>query len=372
MAHAVSDNRWPVTVLYGSARVLVFATLPALSVFAQSESELVVSHKATLTQELEDMVAYGGPREMICDKNGNIVAAVDRKYTSATNAVLRISPDAKSFMRYGIDGLPELRNGDITDFSVEADGHVYLLARQVLQYSDLEVPQKFGHVYVIHYSAEGAVRAQTRLALETKDFEPTGIAVLRGGGYLVVGRRYSNELLQVIAQVFQPDGAMRANLDLGGNGTRPSRSGHARSKRVFRPAAIKSDGLIYLMRGATAEPIYVLSDAGQLQKTVSIKGPYFEFDSPHIFDGKLIVHKHGVLNESFELRPAPRVDYPVFDLRTGEAVHTYYWHQETVGLACYTGGAPVFVGPDHTSPEERWVILSTSASPITRAGLRAP
>jgi hypothetical protein len=171
-----------VTVLYGFARVLVLATLPGLSALAQSESELVVSRKAMLTQELEDIVAYGGVREMNCDKNGNIVAPVDRKYTSATNGVLRISPDARSFVRYGIDSLPELRNGDITDFSVEADGNIYLLARQVLQYSDLEVPQKFGHVYVIHYSPEGKVLAQTRLALETKDFEPTGMAVLRSGG----------------------------------------------------------------------------------------------------------------------------------------------------------------------------------------------
>jgi hypothetical protein len=360
-----------VNVHNGFARVLALVTLPLVSVFAQSESELRVSQKTLLTPELEDAVAYGGVKEMNCDKSGNIVVPADRKYTSATNAVLRISADAKSFVRYAIDSLPELRNGDITDFS-EVDGHIYLLARQVLQYSDLEVPQKFGNVFVIHYSPEGKVLAQTRLALETKDFEPTGMAVLRDGGYLVVGRCYFNELLQVVAQIFQPDGALRAKLDLGGKGTKRSRSGRARSPRVFRPAAIESNGFIYVIRGTTAEPIYVLSDAGQLQKTIPIQGPYFEFDSPHIFDAKLIVHKHGVVNESFELRPAPRIDYPVFDVRTGEIVYTYYWHQETAGLACYTGGAPTFVGPDYISSGGRWAILSTSASPVTHAGLHAP
>jgi hypothetical protein len=360
----------PVTVRIRIARILALVLTPTLWVVAQSESELLIYRKVLLPPQLEDVVAYGGPKETYCDGNGNIIVPAQRKYTSATNSVVRIAPDAQSSVKYAIDNLPELRDGDIIDFAAEVNSHIYLLARQVLQYSDLEVPQKFGHVFVVHFSPEGSVLEQTRLAAETQEFEPTGIAVLQNNEYLIVGRRRDQGLLQVVGQIFRPDGTLRAKLDLGGKGTRPSRSGRVLSPRVVRPAAIKTNHTIYVVRGTSAEPIYILSELGELQRAVLLKGPYIEFDSPHISNEKLIVEKHAPLvNESFEIRPARRMDFPVFDLRTGEAVYTYYWHQETVGLSCYAGEVLTFVGPDPTSPEGRWAILYTRASSVRVARL---
>lgn len=74
---------------------------------------------------------------------------------------------------------------------------------QVLKYSDLQVPQKFGNTFLVHYDLEGKVVGQLRLAVNTNDFEPTGFAVLRDGQSLVVGRAYASTKLRVLAQVFR-------------------------------------------------------------------------------------------------------------------------------------------------------------------------
>jgi len=150
----------------------------APSATAQVEIHLVISKKANMKGELEDLASFGLLKETTCDSDGNIYAPSNRKYGDAINAILRIAPDAKSYTQFSIDPLPKLEDGHIIDFVLEPSGDIYVLARQVLTYSKLEVPIQFGETFIIHYAKSGNVVSQIRLALDTNGFEPTGLAVL--------------------------------------------------------------------------------------------------------------------------------------------------------------------------------------------------
>lgn len=355
---------------------LLFALAPSAT--AQVEIHLVVSKKANMKGELEDLASFGLLKETTCDSDGNIYTPSNRKYGDAINSILRIAPDAKSYTQFSIDPLPKLADGHITDFVLEPSGDIYVLARQVLKYLKLEVPIQFGETFIIHYAKSGKVVSQIRLALDTNGFEPTGLAVLEAGEYLVVGFRRAGDKVIVLAQTFRLDGNMKAKLELGHEGTKASNLGSVRSLRVIHPVAIKANGSIYVMRGTTSEPIYILSESGQLRRTLLLKQPGLEFDSPHILKNDLIVNQHRPIpaeNRGITFRSGPeRVNLPVFDLETGESVREYYWHEETMGIACYSSReALTFIGQDVDSFPSGWALFyAKPASPAKPKGRTTP
>ena len=340
--------------------ILVIALAPCAS--AQDEINLVVWKKVNMHGELEDLASFGLLKETTCDAAGNIFTPANRKYGSAISSILRIAPDAKSYKQFSIDPLPKLADGHIVEFALEANGDIYALARQVLKYSEVQVPIEFGEMFVVHFTTDGEAVAQIRLALTANDFEPSGLAVLPRGGYLIVGSKRVADKVIVLAQLFHPDGKLLSKIDLGKEGTIASKQGIVRSLRVLRPTAIKANGWIYVMRGTTAEPVYVLSETGQLKRTLVLKRPGLEFDSPHILKNDLLVHEHSPLPESksgIVFRSGPeRVNLPVFDLETGELSHEYYWHEETIGLACYSSRVSLtFIGQDVSTFPSGWALF---------------
>jgi hypothetical protein len=336
--------------------------MAAASLLAQSRNGLEVSRKIHLKAEIEDVVAYGLVKEMACDAAGNIFAPAMRKYTEATDSVVRIRPDGQSYLRFSLGQARQLRGGDITDFAVEPNGEVFVLARQVLKYADLEVPQEFGNTFLIHYDRDGKVIGQLRLAVDTNDFEPTGFAVLQDGETLVVGRAHASTRLRVLAQVFRGDGGLKSRLNLGGEGSEASKTGRIASTRVVRPKAIRVGNSIYVLRGTTGEPVYALSDAGELLRSIPLKGPDIEFSAPLVQGNELIVHKHLPAPEDLSSQE-PRSEYAVFDLQTGSLVRTLSWNQAGVGLACSSLGKMVFMGQDQTPGGEGWVIFQADSVP---------
>ena len=241
--------------------------------------ELVVTKKVALRGELEDLVTFGLLKEMSCDSAGNIFSPSNRKYGSALNAIVRFPPDATSFTKFSIDALPHLQDGTIVDFDLEPNGDLYVLARQVLKYSEVQVPIQFGQSFVVHYDNRSQVLSQLRLKLNTENFAPTGLAVLKSGEFLVVGYRQLEGKTFVITQIVQSDGNLRTKFDLNPAGTKTSNEKTVSSPRVLNPIATKANGFVYVMRGATTEPVYVMSEAGQLLKTIELKPPGLEFDS---------------------------------------------------------------------------------------------
>ena len=344
--------------------------------------ELVITQKVALRGELEDLVTFGLLKEMNCDSAGNIFSPSNRKYGDALNAIVRFPPDATSFTKFSIDALPHLEDGTIVDFDLEPNGDLYVLARQVLKYSEVNVPIQFGENFVVHYDTKSQVLSQLQLKLNTENFAPTGLALLKSGEFLVVGYKQEDGKTFIIGQITRPDGSLKTRFELNPGGTKTSNEKAASGARVFHPIAIKANGFVYVMRGTTTEPVYLLSETGQLIKTIELRPLGLEFDSPKIIGDDLIVQAHtipsdednsGIENNSgMKVRTTPyRRSFPIFSLKTGNIVAEYYWHQESLGLACYSPGLLTFIGQELSLPLE-WAIFQAkpAGSATAKTSLR--
>jgi hypothetical protein len=354
-----------------SVVTLLVSVTPALDL------QLTITNKTTLKGDLEDLVVFGGIKEMTCDSNGNIFSPSTRKYSSADSAIVRFPHDASSFSKFSIDSLDSLKDGTITDFELEPNGELFVLARQVLKYSNLEVPIEFGKNFILHYDHSGKVLSQIDLKLDTNNFSPTGFAVLQGGEFLVVGYRLEKGNTFLIAESFLSTGTLKARVNLNPNGTKTSKGKTVASPRVFHPTAIKAQGLIYVLRGTTTEPIYVLSESGQLMKSIQLSPADLEFDSPKILGNGLIVREHppspspdpstGII----ELTHPTRINLPIFSMETGKVTDRYFWYNETAGLACATSTSLTFIGQDISAVIPDWAVFETKPAGSRKSGSSA-
>ena len=338
-----------------SCLAMLVATLLAAAAYPV-DMQLTVTKTTPLKGELEDLVTFGLLKEMTCDSNGNIFSPSNRKYGSALNSVVRFPHDASSFAKFSIDSVPGLERGTITDFELEPGGDLFVLARQVLKYSDVEEPLKFGKTLLIRYDQNGRVLSRLELKLNTTDFSPTGIAMLRRDEILVVGGHSVNGKTFVICQVFRQDGTLRRRFTLNPAGTKTSNGKAVRSTRVVEPLALKAGGAIYVLRGTTTEPIYVLSESAELVRTIQLKPTEIEFDSPKLLGAELVVQEHHpIVDQPVDPRTGPvfrqpqPVELPVFSLVTGKVVDRYIWHNESASLACAAPESLTFIGQDPTS-----------------------
>jgi hypothetical protein len=329
--------------------VLLAATASAVDI------QLGVTRKTPLKGELEDRVTFGLLKEMTCDSGGNLFSPSNRKYGDAINAIVRFPLDASSFTDFSIDSDDGVDGGTITDFDLEPSGELFVFARQVLKYSKVIAPVKFGKNFLLHYDQSGKILSRLELKLDAKTFEPTGIAMLQGGEIFVVGRHRDHVKTYVIAEILSSDGNLQSRFTLNPNGTKTSREKTALSPRVFHPTAVKANGLVYVLRGTTTEPIYVFSQTGRLLRIIQLKPTDLEFDSPKILGNELIVRDH--------LRKHPQSTLSVFSLETGEVVDRYFWqHDGAAGLACAAPNSLTFIGQDVSREEFGWAIFETVPS----------
>src|SRR5215469_1325702 len=346
-----------------SSVAIFLAVLLAALAFG-GDIQLTVTKKTPLKGELEDLVIFGLLKEMSCDSNGYIFSPTYRKYGSAINAIVRFPHDASSFTTFSIDSADGVDGGTVTDFELESNGELVVLARQVLKYSNLEVPIEFGKSFLIQYDRNGKILTRRALNLDTSNFSPTGVALLQGGDILVVGRRLEEDKTLLLADIYLSNGTLKTRFTLNPDGTKTSKERTAASGRVFAPAAIKANGQIYVLRGTTTEPVYVLSMTGQLLKTIQLNPVDIEFDSPKIIGSELLFRAHNPAPDpSGAVRTKPqRVDLPIFDLDTGKIVDRYFWYNESAGLACATTQSLTFIGQDTSSWPFQWVVLETKAT----------
>jgi hypothetical protein len=54
------------------------------------------------------------------------------------------------------------------------------------------------------------------------------------------------------------------------------------------------------------------------------------------------------------------------DDETGEVVVEYYWHEETLGLACYAPGSLTFIGQDLATDLSAWAIFEARPASTSR------
>ena len=258
--------------------VMVAALLAAVTLAV--DLQLTVTRKTRLKGQLEDLVVFGLLKEMTCDSNGNIFSPSTRKYSSAINAIVRFPHDGSSFTTFSIDSLGSLDRGTITDFDLQPSGDVFVLARQVLKN------------FILRYSQDGKVLFQREAKLDNDNFSPTGFLLLQDDEFLVVGYRIDKGKTFLTAEILRSNGNLRTRFNLNPEGTKTSREKTVASPRVFHPTAIRANGQIYVLRGTTTEPIYVLSESGQLLKTIQLKPTDLEFDSPKVLSNELVVRAH--------------------------------------------------------------------------------
>ncbi len=337
--------------------------------------ELAVARRVPLKEPLESLVTFGLLKEMTCAADGSIYSPSNRKYSSAVNAVVRFPQDASSFTAFSIDSLPKLEGGTVVDFDLGPSGELYVLAREVLKYSEFEVPLKFGESFIVHFDRNAHVLSQVRLNLDTDRFDPTGIATLSDGRYLVVGSRRVADQIIIASQIFNIDGSLRLRFDLSRVGTKASNKGSVRSPRVIHPVAIKANGVIYVMRGTTTEPVHVMSERGDVLKSIQLSPAGLEFDSPKIYENELIVSEHPPISDEQENTTGPvffsgpeRENFPVFSLDTGTITSEYYWREMGKGMACYAPGNMTFIGQDLSAPRgSGWAIFTVKPTTSGKA-----
>jgi hypothetical protein len=345
------------------AVILIAWLLAAASVAA--DIQLTITKKTPLTGELENLVTFGLLKEMTCDTHGNIFSPSNRKYGNAINAIVRFPPDANSYTTFTIDSNDGLDGGTITDFDLEPNDELLVLARQVLKYSDLEVPIEFGKSFLIRFDQSGKVLSRRELNLDINNFSPTGMAVLQSGEVLVVGRHLERDRTFLIVELLRSDGTFKTRFTLNPDGTKTSKGKTASSPRVFFPTAIKANGMIYVLRGTTTEPIYVLSGTGQLQKSIQLKPNDVEFDSAKILGNELIVSERpstiiGAATGTEARAGRLRKELPIFSLATGELVDRYLWFNETAGLACATTHSLTLIGQDASAKGLNWTVFEAA------------
>jgi hypothetical protein len=190
---------------------------------------------------------------------------------------MRFPHDASSFTDSSIDSDDGVDGGTITDFELEPSGEIFVLARQVLKYSKVVAPVEFGRNFLLRYDQSGKILSRLELKLDAKDFEPTGIAMLQGGEIFVVGKHREHEKTYVVAEILFSNGHLQSRFTLNPNGTKTSKEKTVLSSRVFHPAAVKANGLVYVMRETTTERIYVFSQTGRLLRTIQLKPTDLEF-----------------------------------------------------------------------------------------------
>ena len=238
-----------------------------------------------------------------------------------------------------------------------------MLARQVLKYSNVEIPVEFGKNFILRYSQDGKVLFQREAKLDNDNLSPTGFLLLQDDEFLVVGYRIDKGKTFLTAEILRSDGNLRTRFNLNPEGTKTSREKTVASPRVFHPTAIRANGQIYVLRGTTTEPIYVLSESGQLLKTIQLKPTDLEFDSPKVLSNELVVRAHSPFSVQstgiVERTERPRVNLPIFSLETGEIEDRYFWYNETAGLVCASPQFLTFIGQDESAPNFAWTIFET-------------
>jgi hypothetical protein len=347
-----------------------WSTLTALAiastVLAQSHVPIKGTQNVRLSASVEHAIAVEGLKDrMRCDAAHDIYVPANRGYSSAWGSVVEIMADGKQFHSFSLDDIPNLQTGHVEDFEITDRGGLYVLAREVRKYSDMQVPVEFGTTYILRFSPAGKLEDQTKLNTDFGDAKPTGLAVLKGESFLVASYSYtSDKKVRLFVNIFSSDGSLKRKASISGDGTQASNSGSVGSMSVIRPMTVKSGGLIFVLRGSTRDPIYVFSDNGELVRTVRLQATNIEFTSPKILGNRLVVHREDSPRPTGSVLTEPDLDvFPVFDLDSGALVQQYEWRQHGE-LACYNGTTLTVMQQGLEYPAKSYYAI-ISAQPIS-------
>jgi hypothetical protein len=273
-----------------------------------------------------------------CDADGNLYI---RKYATdrpLLGPVVKIDSEGKRTARFDPVAFSQLELGRADAFSPGSDGGLYQIAQR-----GVVKPR----IYVLHFSSDGSPSSPIRLEA---DFEVYSFAAFLNGNLLVSGleRDVTNPKDQgrTVTEVFSADGRLVAQLSFDPSPERASQAGKTGAKAAGKPARSAPtldladaeagvDGNLYAMRNSSPVRIYVISPAGRVVRTLTVRPPVpgAPPETFHLSSNRLAV----------SFRKDGSAVLVVLDTQTGQRIATYS-APGTLGtsFACYSADDGVF------------------------------
>lgn len=293
-----------------------------------------------------------------CDSNGDVFFVSYQP--GHPNTVTRIRADGREVSSVSLSSVPELSSSALQDFAVAPDGTVYVLAYKA-------APSLPGEILVVRFDKDGSQPATTRL--EAPGLFPTQLAVFSSGELFVAGRQEetdSHESRHTVpfAGVFNERGQLVRKVELVGDiqPASPDTPDKDKSKAMnaedyegaldLTMAEAGPDGNIYLTRPTPEGPVFAVSPAGSVVRTIHLVPPA---PNLQLTDVKVAA---GRIAAAYEGEPPSGGTSPVtivvLDTGTGEKVVEYFHQSYEIGvaLACYTPDVFTFNSSDATGKRQ--------------------
>jgi hypothetical protein len=302
---------------------------------------------------------------MKCDAEGNVYFRAFQYPRPTAAPVAKISVDGKQVVHFALknSNSSEIQEADITDFTVDLRGNVYLLARVQ--------EESVVRFYIVGFTPEGKYETARSLDL---GFFPAQIAVFASGEFLITGSNVQGEGAkatgEAVTAIFDRDGTFVKKIGASADVKIGPPAGGAKKDETAEPteptdpaAAIHlgmampgDDGNIYVLRAADEPFVLVISPAGEVLRKIVIKPSnprYSKLLEIQVSSGKLV----GQFQRS-DVEEGRRYDdlvqYSVFDAATGERLMDYRPSPQLQEMfACYTPKGFTFLSSTPTMTELR-------------------
>lgn len=314
-----------------------------------------------------DQFSGSVPSQTKCDPDGNVYGEFS---TGSASALTRISADGSQPTSFPLSAVTDLGDPNspppaLAEFAVGTDGSVYLLLRIKRQVSGDGPPSM--EYRVVSFNSDGKYHSQFKL---DEGLAPNRIAVFSSGDLMLAGSEPDpddDDHRVPFAGVFDSGGRFMKEISMprdlrspeGGQNQSASGGGWARRDRfaVRGSAQGADDGNVYLLPNVAEAPVYVLSQGGEIVRTIKLESAADERLGMSVAAGRLLSWSQHV--NSYRSRwvdsPGPvsastvgQGDslFRIFNLQTGELAAEYSASADLGTFACYGSDGFVFLRQD--------------------------
>ncbi len=312
--------------------------------------------------EIERIAVEGRPSAMPivlpvkCDPEGNPFLLLYDMAGYDGGPILKVSSDGKRAVRFAMESVPDVGGAGILDFAPGPRGEVYLLASKRVESSGLE------EIYLITFDNDGKFRSKHQLDLSLR---PKQIAAFSSGDFLIAGREIPEDKTthplnaKPFVGIFNGRGQFLRRLQLRADVEAKPETKKSPLGEEFQSidrqyekalgaslAEMSDDGNVYLMRQSPTGPVYVISPAGVLVRTIKLVPPSgATLSTVKTSRGHLVAEFLRFKPDGTQIEA---IFFDLYDLSNGKKVSEYSVTDARIGsaLACYTADAFTFVGND--------------------------
>lgn len=278
-----------------------------------------------------------------CDEKGNVYARFFSGFLPSSE-IVKITPDGARAATYDYARVSGLENASATDFALGG-------AREL--YEMVEVPTETGHeAILLRFSEDGTFKDKSKL-IAPKVFVPSRLLILQDGNLFISGVvSEGREKGKAFNGIFKADGRLIRDFALKGDAKPLEHSALNNEPTILLNPAVASgqamlgaDGNIYLFRHLTPAFVYVVSPAGQLVQTLTVKPPVEKAEPVGALMGSTSM---AILFQVPDESDVSNSRIRVVSLQTGEAITDYKISPELgSAIACYASDRFTFIGMMH-------------------------